>query len=260
MKKNLVNSLFAVIALTSIVSCSSADNITSTDLNNNSVNISSNVQKPIKNDISNPRIMSLSYATQIAKSLDANNDGSVDATEAPITVGDLKSESLTNYGQNSLSGTPGVPLKISDIAAKLSVDNGQLSMIGTRISEKNRAKILSNLSSILAKDSIGDGNKIYGYSSTIGYFTSKTTIKVCSMDASFIAKKIADQFNISSSDQVNGKPAQMANGGMIINAGYATIDGSYKSRLVFTQYDIFNSGLPFFGSHTISDAASKIVK
>ncbi|MBC7474592.1 MAG: hypothetical protein H7263_09900 [Candidatus Sericytochromatia bacterium] len=259
MEKNLVNSLFAVITLSLLVSCSSADNITSTDLNNNSVNISSNVQKPIKNDISNPRVMSLSYATQIAKALDINNDGSVDATEAPIQIGDLKSDSLSNYTQD-LSGTPSTPLKISDIAAKLFVNDGQLSMIGTRISEKNRAKVLGNLSSVLAKDSIGDSGKIYGYSSTVGYFTSKTTIKVCSMDASFIAKKITDQFNISSSDKVNGKPAQMANGGININAGYATIDGSYKSRLVFTQYDIFNSGLPFFGSHTISDAASKIVK
>lgn len=263
MKKDILKGLLVITAL-SLSACSSSENLVTPDLNSNAT-ISSNIQKPVKNDVSD-KVMNSSFALQVAKAFDVNKDGKVDSLEAPITIANLKAptssyKSIQNYDNGLTGGKPTTAIPVQQIADMLSTDGGMVDLIGTKLSEPNRNKMLAELSSVLVKDSIASGGKVYGYSSTVGYFTAKTTIKVCNMDASLIAKKIADQLYISSSDKVNGEPAQMANGSFSINAGYATIDETYKTRLQFSQYDIFGSkNYPFFGTHTISDASGKVVK
>lgn len=258
--KNLVSkSVFLMLSSSLIFSCASQD-LVSPELTTDSSNIASNIQKPVKNDASNPKVMSLAFATQIASALDINKDGNIDATEAPISIGDMKSGFISNHEQNGLDGKPTTPLAVKAVAERLAVFDASLGIYGTKISEKNRTKLLSNLSSVLVKDTIADGGKIFGYSSDVGYFTGKTTAKVCKMDTALISKMIEAQFHISSADKVNGQPAQMANGSVSIFGSYLTIDNTYKVRIGFSQYDIFKDTAPFFGSYTISDAASKIVK
>ncbi|MEK7434750.1 MAG: hypothetical protein AABZ74_16570 [Cyanobacteriota bacterium] len=252
---------FLLMGLSSLFfACSSPNDMTQADLNENNSTISANVQKPVKNDVSG-NFTSLSFAKQIASALDINKDGKVDATEVPFHVGGGPKNTLDykyNYNSSSQNYAPTQAMSVDEIANSIS-QGGDLSIYGSKLSEKNKEKIASNLANVLVKDPSNDGGKVYGFASNIGYFTGKTTARVRSLDSSSITKRILEQVNIGSGT-INGVPYQTSNGHFTILSSYMNIDNKYKSKLHFTYYDYFNSGIQIFGSYSISDASSKLVR
>ena len=218
-----------------------------------------NPNKVKKNDL-NSKGISAGFAQQIASSLDLNKDNSVDASEAPISLtSSAYTTNINNSDNSSITGyTPTKPITVATISDYLT-KGFDLVIYGSKTSEKNKAQISSAIAKVLVKDTIGESNKAYGYGITIGYFTGKTTIMVRNMDASLLAKRINEQITVGQGT-INGEPYKGANGALVILSSYATIDGKYKSRLNFSNYQDFGSGIQLFGSHKITDAASKIVK
>ncbi len=235
--------------------CSAPDSITTVPDINTQVNSSAN--KTVKNNISS-KYMDSNFMNQVASSLDLNKDGSIDVTEAPIMIGGKNVNYVYNYESNAFNDTP--PTKAMPITqiVELMSQGATLSVKGSKRSEKNKDKISSSLAGILVKDSISESGKVYGYSTNIGYFTGKTTAMVRNLGASDLAKRINQQITVGKGT-VNGNPYQIANGSININPYYVTIDGKYKSRLNFSDNSDFESGIQLFGSHKISDAASKII-
>ena len=209
-----------------------------------------NPNKVKKNDL-NSKGISAGFAQQIASSLDLNKDNSVDASEAPISLtSSAYTTNINNSDNSSITGyTPTKPITVATISDYLT-KGFDLVIYGS---------ISSAIAKVLVKDTIGESNKAYGYGITIGYFTGKTTIMVRNMDASLLAKRINEQITVGQGT-INGEPYKGANGALVILSSYATIDGKYKSRLNFSNYQDFGSGIQLFGSHKITDAASKIVK
>lgn len=250
-----------LMALSSLFfACSSPNNMTQTDLSENNSTISANIQKPVKNDVSG-NFTSLSFAKQIASALDINKDGKVDATEVPFNVGGGPKNSLDykyNYNSSSQNYAPTQAMSVDEIANSIS-QGGDLAIVGTKLSEKNKEKMASNLANVLVKDPSNDGGKVYGFSSDIGYFTGKTTVRVRSLDSSSMTKRILEQLNIGNGT-INGQPYQIANGSLTILSSYMNIDNKYKSKLRFSDYSDFNSGIQIFGSYSISDASSKMIR
>jgi len=245
--KKLGSLLFVSLFITA---CSSNETIPTMNIVQDQVAVSSTTSKSI-----NPE-----FAKIVAESLDLNKDGNVDATEVPMSISTKDYEKTThNSDGSSLTGyVPTKAISVTAITEALS-SGSSLSVYGSKISEKNKDKIVSSLANALVKDPIAEKNKVYGYATTIGYFTAKTTIMVRNMDASLLAKRINEQLTIGKGT-INGVPYKGANGSINVLSSYVTIDDKYKARLHFSDYDSFESGIQLIGSHKITDAAKKIVK
>lgn len=233
-----------------ITACSSNETIPTMNIVQDQVAVSSTTSKSITPE----------FAKIIAESLDLNKDGSVDATEIPMSLStkDYGKTTYNNDGSSLTGYVPTKPISVATIIEDLS-SGSSLSVYGSKISEKNKDKAISALAGALVKDPIAEKNKVYGYATTIGYFTAKTTIVVRNMDASLLAKRINEQLTIGKGT-INGVPYKSANGAVTVLSSYATIDDKYKARLNFSDYDSFDSGIQLIGSHKITDAAKKIVK
>lgn len=245
-------SFFSICAFSfSLFACS--NEISAVDPSSDQVNA---LAAPKKNSLSS-RSMSPELAKQIFESLDINKDGFIDVTEAPVGVshGSVGKDyvNLENYDYtNSYTEYKGTqPIAVKTAIDSFLQDGGSFSVGNAKISEKNRSKIVSSLANLLVKDSINDGGKVYGFSSNVGYFTGKTKYVICNMDASLLAKKIGQQFEIESGS-VNGITKQTAVGSIGVSRDYITID-KYNTRLSFSSDSTFDSGLPFFSSHTLKD-------
>lgn len=251
--KKTISGLF--IASVFITSCGSPDVVLNQSIDQGTANISSTKPaKPVKNSLN------ASFTKLVAESLDLNKDGSVDATESPIVLysKDYK-DTISNNDASAISGyLPTKPISVATIADKMENDY-LLSVHNSKTSDNNKSKIATALANALVKDSLAESNKVYGYATTVGYFTGKTTAMVRNMDSGLLAKRILQQFDIGNGT-INGVPYQSANGSVSISPSFVTIDGKYKSRINFTDYDRFESGIQLVGSHKITDAASKIVK
>lgn len=205
----------------------------------------------------NAKSINPELARQIVEALDFNKDGSIDVTEVPLSVmsGNAGQNfvNLENHKfSNSYTEYEGTqPLPVKAIVDTLLQDAGMLSFKSGAVSEKNKDKVASVLANLLIKDNTAEANKVYGFSSTVGYFTGKHTYVLIKMDASWLKKKILQQFEIESGS-VNGVKKQTANGSVSINRDYLMID-KYKSRLGFSDHSDFDSGKPLFGSETLKD-------
>lgn len=251
MKK--IVSLFSVCALSfSLFSCS--NEISSVENSPEQVNALATVKK---NSISE-RSINPELAKQIVESLDFNKDGSIDVTEAPIGVmsgtgGNQTFVNLENHKfSNSYTEYEGTqPLSVKAVVDTLMQDNGSLSIHNGKVSEKNKAKVISALSNLLVKDSINQKGKVYAFSSNVGYFTGKSTYILGKLDVSDLSKAISKHFEIESGS-VNGITKQTGVGSISIARDYITID-KYNSRISFSSYSTFDSSLPLFGSTKLKD-------
>lgn len=249
MKK--IVSLFSVCAFSfSLFACS--NEISNLETSPEQVNALATVKK---NSISQ-RSMNQDLIKQIVEALDINKDGMIDVTEAPIGVMSGNGQNfvnLENYDyDNSYTEFKGTqPLAVNKVVETFMQDGGSLSVSNAKISEKNKAKVISALSSLLVKDSIADGSKVYAFSSNVGYFTGKSTYILGKLDASGLGKAISKHFEIEKGS-VNGITKQTGVGSISIARDYITVD-KYNTRISFSSYSTFDDSLPLFGSHKIKD-------
>lgn len=249
MKNKLSILLLSVFSLTA---CSSPELVDMSSVQNQT-NVSASATKA-KNSIDS------GYLQQVVSSLDLNKDGKIDATEVPILVGGKNTDYVYNSDGSAITGylpIAGKEMSISTIMDMMSKGAG-LSIMTSKTSEKNKDKIISNFISAVLKDPQLQNGKILGYSTTVGYFTAKTTVVVRSMDNSILKRELKEQLEIGNGT-INGTPYQSGNGSVTLLPNLVTIDGKYKARLHFGYYDYFESGIQLIGYHKIKDAAKSIV-
>lgn len=200
------------------------------------------------------------FLQAVVSSLDLNKDGKIDALEAPILVGGRNTPYLYNSDGSAITGYLPIPGKELPVATILEMmhQGADLSIMTSKSSEKNKERIIANFVSTVLKDPQLQSGKILGYSTTVGYFTGKTTAVVRSMDASILSREVKEQLTIGNGT-VNGVPYQAGNGSITLLPRLTTIDGKYRARLHFGYYDYFESGFQLIGYHKISDAAKLIV-
>lgn len=242
----------SLIALISLTACSTPE--VAPDLNSiqNTTNVNAAAATKTKNSIGSD------FARQVVMSLDLNKDGQVDANEVPVLIGGKNIEYVRNSDDSLTGYLPTKSLSVNALVDMMS-KGASLSIMGSKTAEKNRDKIVSSLVSVLVKDPLAEDGKVYGYATTIGYFTGKTTVVVRKMDSSLLSKRITEQLKIGNGT-INGQPYQSSNGSLSIKGNYVTIDGKYKSRLNFSQYDTFDAGIQLIGSHKIKDASAKVIE
>lgn len=192
------------------------------------------------------RTISKDLASKLVSALDANKDGLIDATEAPIRVEGAKDVLLnyveTNVGFNKLNPLPVKKVLDTFLYAKSSaivISNG-------KIAEKNKSKLVSNLVALLLKDtSTGTGKTVTCYSSDMGYTTRKKFFTFSSLDSALLTTKILGQFALES-----GKDSSY--GYLAIHRDYLMVD-KYKSRLEFYDFSDFGDNLPPSSTHQFTD-------
>ena len=257
MKKLASKGLFLLFSASLVFSCASNDMVVAPEQALDSSTISA-TQRPVKNSASS-NFININFAKEIASALDLNKDGMVDATEIPIHVGGGPKNTMDyryNYDSKAFnSAPPTTPLAVGDIANYMS-QGADLTLYNSKLAEKNKAKVASNVASVLVKDPSNEGGKVYGHATNITYFGGKTNVRIRLMDSALVAKRIVEQLTIGSGT-VNGQPYQTPNGKLIVASSYTKID-KFKSRLHFTYFDYFDSGMQLFGSYSLKDVASKI--
>jgi hypothetical protein len=244
----------SLITLFSLTACSSPDIVTDMSAIQNQTDVNASDVKAKNSTVDN------GYLQQVVSSLDLNKDGKIEATEVPILVGGKNVDYVENSDGSAISGYLPVAGKEMSVSTVMDMMNkgASLSIMTSKVSEKNKDKIISNFASAVLKDPLAEKGRVFGYSTTVGYFTGKTTVVVRSMDSSILTREIKEQLTIGNGT-VNGVPYQSGNGSVSVLPNVATIDGKYKARLRFGYYDYFESGIQLIGYHKIKDASSKIV-
>lgn len=242
-----------ILSLFSLSACSSPD--ITPDLNNmEQVNI--NTAKVSTNN--SPE--NSNYLKSVISSLDLNNDGKIEATEVPILVGGKNVNYVYNNDGSAITGylpKQGTEMTVNQILDMMNKGAG-LSIMSSKVSEKNKTKIISNFVSSVMKDPLAEKGKVSGFATTVGYFTAKTTVVIRSMDASILKRELQEQLDIGNGT-INGQPYQSGNGSVTLLPNLSVIDGKYKARLNFSDYNDFESGIQLFGYTKIKDASGKIV-
>lgn len=244
----------SILGLFCLSSCASPD-ITPNLNNLEQVNISAS------KTVSKNSLESSNFLKSVVTSLDLNNDGKIDATEAPILVGGTNVKYVYNNDGSSITGylpKAGTELSVNEILEMMDKGAG-LSIMSSKVSEKNKEKIMTNFISSVLKDPSAEKGKVSGYSTTVGYFTGKTTIVIRSMDSSVFKREMKEQLTIGNGT-VNGQPYQSGNGSVTLLPKLDLIDGKYKARLKFSYYDYFESGIQLLGYTKLKDASGKITQ
>lgn len=182
------------------------------------------------------RSISKTLASQIISSLDFNKNGSIDISEAPIRVEGLK-DILLNYSETDKGFTPLKPLTVKKVLDTFLQTKGSTLVISNgKVSEKNKSKLVSNLTGFLLKDtSTSNGKLVSCYSSDMGYTTRKKFFTFSNLDSSLVSNKILGQFELES-----GKDSSY--GYLAIHRDYLKV-GENKSRFEFYDHSDFDTNL-----------------
>lgn len=207
----------------------------------NNSNISSN----------NSRTIDKTFAKEIFEALDLNKNGVIDATEAPIIIGEANKDplafnfqlvsansSIKNYdliNEKSLKANKAITIN-NAVDKFMKNKDSVLTIYNAKISESNKNKIVTNLSKVLLKDKTNEGNRINCFAKEIGYTTKKAFYTVSKIESSLLPKKIEEQFKYDQGTDISYGSLTIYRNAFAIN--------NHESRIAFYDYSSFTRNLP----------------